>query len=324
MSMCFDIRTCFSAFFRQSDKQPKRSKSVTFESSCDTFSNKMDDPRKAVIKRAAEMREDLRIAARRYFSATSPLTDQEEKWMTDEILGIYVRARQTPAERLDILIPAMKWRIANRTELKSRSCPYCVANPLSHDARLFGFDLEGDFVFMNCFQLPHDISVDSVTRHMTCLMESALAEYPSSPSIPLGDDGHPKARQWTFIFDLHGFGLRYYDPRVTLRLLELFQVVHRARVKKFFVLDSPSIFWGFWNMVKPFMNADTAAKIVFSNWERSRRHLEKEFGTPLAAELLDEAMENRDPNRVACKRWTTFYGSSLHQARTRNLMLKGS
>merc|ERR1719492_732576 len=98
--------------------------------------------------------------------------------MTDEILGIYVRARQTPEERLAILIPALEWRMANREALESLECPYCAANPLSHDARLFGFDSEGDYVFMNCFELPHDISVDSVTRHMTCLLERSLQEYP--------------------------------------------------------------------------------------------------------------------------------------------------
>merc|ERR1712159_846749 len=101
---------------------------------------------------------------------------------------------------------------------------------------------------------------------MTCLMERALTEYPLPVEPALDEDGHPKIRRWTFIFDLHGFGMRYYDPRVSMRLLELFQVVHRGRVKKLLVLDAPQLFWGFWKLVQPFMRPATQEKLQFSDW----------------------------------------------------------
>merc|ERR1712032_1518867 len=164
-----------------------------------------------------------------------------------------------------------------------------------------------------------DISVDSVARHMTCLLERALNEYPSSPDALLEEDGHPKTRQWSFIFDLYGFGLRYYDPRVTMRLLELFQVAHRGRLKKLFVLDAPWVFWSFWQIVRPFMKEETAAKVEFSDWETIGPHFVDQFGDHLAEELLEEARENRDPQRVASKHWTTFYGASIAEVRAKTL-----
>merc|ERR1712151_428381 len=120
---------------------------------------------------------------------------------------------------------------------------------------------------------------------MTCLMERALGEFQSA-DIVLESDGHPRTRQWTFIFDLYGFGLRYYDPRVTMRLLELFQVVHRGRVKKLIVLDAPSLFAGFWNVVKPFMKQATIEKVQFSSWHAIQSQLEENFGDDLTNELL--------------------------------------
>lgn len=264
---------------------------------------------------AAQARNALRLDAIQHFlNAGSPLTMQEEMWMTEEILGVYIRARGTSAERLRILVEALQWRIAHRETLASLDCPYCMANPLSHDARLFGFDNDGDFVFMNCFALPRDISVDSVTRHMTCLLDRALKEFPEAPDAPFADDGHPKVRQWTYIFDLHGFGMRYYDARVPLRLLELFQVVHRGRLKKMICLDAPFGFGNFFNIVRPFMKPATREKLEFSSWESIRPSLQATIGTSLTAELYDEAIENRDPDSVAVKTWTTFYGNSLHEA----------
>merc|ERR1740121_3435658 len=230
--------------------------------------------------------------------------------MSDEVMGIYVRARATLQERVDILVPALEWRIAHREVLASRECTYCTADPLSHDGRLFGFDREGDYVFMNCFELPHNISPDSVTEHVTCLLERALCEFQEAPAV-LEADGHPRVRTWTYIFDLHGFGMRYYDPRVTIRLLELFQVVHRGRLKKFLIMDAPGIFGGFFKLVTPFMRPATVQKIQFADWESIRPQLQADLGEALAAELLEEAAENRDSQRAASKVWTTFYGKSL-------------
>eukprot|EP00928_Gymnodinium_smaydae_P071478 TRINITY_DN55043_c0_g1_i1.p1 TRINITY_DN55043_c0_g1~~TRINITY_DN55043_c0_g1_i1.p1 ORF type:complete len:308 (+),score=35.68 TRINITY_DN55043_c0_g1_i1:61-984(+) len=267
-------------------------------------------PHASVLKAASAQREELLFAARAHFK--DRMTKLEESWLTDEELGIYVRARKTIAERLEILVPALEWRISNRAVLDECRCPCCERNPKAHDARLFGFDLDGDYVFMNCFALPQEVSPEGVIRHMTCLIEKALREYPARP-ITYEEDGHPRVRTWTFVFDLHGFGVRYYNPKVTMRLMHLFQLAYRQRVKKMIILDPPIIFKGFWKIVKPFMRPSTIEKVQFSHWQRILPQFEERFGTDFAKELHEEALENRDLEKVASKKWLPFYGPSLHK-----------
>merc|ERR1712107_69407 len=105
----------------------------------------------------------------------------------------------------------LEWRIQNRELLSHMTCPHCAANPLSHDARCFGVDPEGDLVFMNCFALPRNLDPESIEQHMTCLFEQSLKAY-------------PQARKWTWIIDMHGCGLAHLDPRTSMRLLSLLQI----------------------------------------------------------------------------------------------------
>lgn len=137
---------------------------------------------------------------------TLPLTAQEIDWLTDEVLRIYVVARDTHEERLQILteVPtphghtetcfllrsspsprpsrqALQWRIEKRELLSNLVCATCARDPLSHDARVFGVDPEGDMVFSNCFALPHDTTADYITDHMVCLFERSLRMFPVGP-----------------------------------------------------------------------------------------------------------------------------------------------
>ena len=65
--------------------------------------------------------------------------------------------------------------------LSCRTCPSCAADPLSHDARMFGTDADGDVIFMNCFALHHDNNPNAIANHMACLFERALLHYPAAP-----------------------------------------------------------------------------------------------------------------------------------------------
>merc|ERR1712023_86258 len=94
---------------------------------------------------------------------------QEEAWLTEEILTIYVRAREQHEDRLNLMKEVIQWRMEKRDILQHLECETCKANPLSHDARLFGTDADGDLIFSNCFALPHDCSPDAITNHMLCL-----------------------------------------------------------------------------------------------------------------------------------------------------------
>ena len=85
------------------------------------------------------------------------------------------------APHLAHLRQALQWRIEKRELLSKLVCATCARDPLSHDARVFGVDPEGDIVFSNCFALPHDTPAEYITDHMVCLFERSLRMFPVGP-----------------------------------------------------------------------------------------------------------------------------------------------
>lgn len=223
------------------------------------------------------------------------LSAAEESWISQpQVLEIYLKARSTLEEQASIMETTLKWRVENRSLLSTLSCPCCLENPLSHDARCFGVDPEGDIIFMNCFALPRNIDPTGIAQHMTCLFERALQRYPN-------------AKKWSWIIDMHGFGIGNMDPRTSIKLLGLLQVSYRGRLKRCIVLDAPFGFGGLWSSVRPFINAQTASSIQFQSYPHICTDLQQLFGCTIANKLQTEMEENRDYLRAREKTWTTFW-----------------
>jgi len=239
----------------------------------------------------------------------SRMTPVEWDWCTPQIVAIYVSCRKTLPERVKMLGSAIEWRIKRRDMLSCRTCPSCAADPLSHDARMFGTDTDGDVVFMNCFALPHDLNPSAVANHMACLFERALLHFPTElhPAAP----GSTELRQWTWCIDIHGFGLKHTDPRTSLELLKLLECAYPERLKRMLIVDAPSAFWLLWRAVKPFIQEKTAAKIEFVTWSDAPQRYEELLGPTVADRLVSEGLENRSKASAAAKRWSTFYAPDL-------------
>ena len=202
-----------------------------------------------------ELRAEVRTAVfLRLAEDGDEVADPEREWLQNDNLDIYLSIREPPAA-IDMIVAAVKWRLHRRDLLLTLECPKCREEPRSHDARMFGTDPEGDVVFMNCFALPRELSPKWVTNHMACLMERAIRRYPRTS---------PEHLKWTWIIDTHGFNLyRYSDPRTTVQLLNLLQVMYPDRLKKLLIVDVPLMFWGFYKVVSPFIDPVTKAKIHF-------------------------------------------------------------
>eukprot|EP00931_Biecheleriopsis_adriatica_P041443 TRINITY_DN23684_c0_g1_i1.p1 TRINITY_DN23684_c0_g1~~TRINITY_DN23684_c0_g1_i1.p1 ORF type:complete len:447 (-),score=61.98 TRINITY_DN23684_c0_g1_i1:27-1367(-) len=225
------------------------------------------------------------------------LSAAEESWMSQpQVLDIYLKARSTLSEQASIMQTALEWRVENRTLLSTLACPCCAENALSHDARCFGTDLEGDIIFMNCFALPRNMDPTGIAQHMTCLFERALKRYPN-------------AKKWTWIIDMHGFGIANMDPRTSIKLLNLLQVSYRGRLKRCIVLDAPFGFGTLWSSIKVLINKQTASSIQFRSYPEISADLEKLFGCSIASQLQSEMEENRDDSRAREKTWTTFWAA---------------
>lgn len=227
------------------------------------------------------------------------VTDVERDWLSEANIDIYLGIRE-PGAAVQMLCKTCCWRIQRRDLLTSLECPRCLEDALSHDAREFGLDPDGDVVFMNCFALPREISPDGVCDHMACLFERCLKKYPSP------ERGHLK---WTWIIDTHGFSLlRYSNPKTSVKLLNLLQSIYPDRLKRLLIVDVPTIFWGFYKMIERFIDPVTASKIQFIKWEDAQAMFQKHLGHEMAARLYAEGLTYRASDAWQSKQWTTFYG----------------
>ena len=213
----------------------------------------------------------------------SRMGKEEHDWCTPQLTAVYVSCRKTQPERVKMLGSAIEWRIKHRDLLSCRTCPLCASNPLSHDARIFGTDADGDGVFMNCFALHRSLNSSGIANHMACLFERALQHYPAA-------SGSTELRRWTWCIDIHGFGLQHTDPRTALQLLNLLECAYPERLKRMLIVGAPSLFWALWRAVKPFIPEKTAAKIEFVAWSDASQRYEELLGTTVAARLISEGV----------------------------------
>ena len=225
--------------------------------------------------------DDLLAAIRDKFE--SRMTAPEWNWCTPQVVAVYVSCRKTLPERVKMLGSAIEWRIKRRDMLSCRSCPSCAADPLSHDARMFGTDADGDVAFYNCFALHHDYNSSAIANHMACLFERALLHYPAGPSST-------ELRRWTWCIDMYGFGLQHTDPRTSLELLKLLECAYPERLKHMLIVGAPSVFWVLWRAVKPFIQEKTAAKIEFVAWSDAPQRYEELLGPTVAGRLVSEGV----------------------------------
>lgn len=70
---------------------------------------------------------------------------------------------------------------------------------------------------------------------------------------------------WTTVIDYHGYGLLSLNPplRVAKDLVTCLQDHFPERLNKIYLVDAPLLFRGFWNLIKPFIDPVTKAKLVF-------------------------------------------------------------
>ena len=190
------------------------------------------------------------------------LQKEEFEWLTPEVAAIYVSCRKSKADRVKMLSSAIEWRIKRRAMLSLRKCPSCAEDPLSHDARIFGTDADGDVVFMNCFALPRNLNPSGIANHMACLFERALLHFPCIDSKAV--------RKWTWCIDIYGFGIQHTDPRTTLELLKLLEYAYPERLKRMLIVDAPGVFWALWRIVKPFIQERRPRRSSSSRGTRRR------------------------------------------------------
>ena len=214
-----------------------RGRSATQDKSADTL--------EAVVNEK-EAFEQLRVRADE-FSAGAP----ERMHFSDEDLHRFLRARKYNVDPAFVLMETSeKWRIEN-TPVDPKSIQPEIQSGL---AQICGLDKKGRAI----------VYVD-VTTHDKNKRDLAnttkLAVWIIMTAIEVSQKHHQE--QLVFIFDIYNFGIKTMDYAMMKELLKLLSDAFPERVGHLLVMRAPSVFKGFWAVIKPWIDEGTAAKIKF-------------------------------------------------------------
>jgi hypothetical protein len=73
----------------------------------------------------------------------------------------------------------------------------------------------------------------------------------------------PGTEKFMFILDLQGVSYHNMDPVAMRTNFDFLQAYYPERLAKAFVVHVPTIFWGVWHMLSPFIDKVTREKILF-------------------------------------------------------------
>lgn len=116
-------------------------------------------------------------------------------------------------------------------------------------------------------------------------------------SIELGATSSTSDGQTSVIFDLRGIKLKNLDRAVLMAVFDTLRNHYPERIGSLFFFDAPTIFWGLWKVVKPFIDPETAQKVKFVTAKApteltsifTPQELPKELGGPVDLVPLKEA-----------------------------------
>ena len=178
----------------------------------------------------------------------------------------------------------LDWR--HKTKPWAVVCDECRQDPFSHNMRQVGTDGDGRPVIYTSFsQARSRFNVDENMKHLLGIMENATSLMRKR-----------KVEKWVWVVDFDGFSLRDCDPRSALRTADLL-TCYPERLHLAILLDAPSLFSGIWRAVRAVLDPVTTSKVRFVPRSQMPEAFGELFPAELAAWLLRETEDNRDPQR---------------------------
>ena len=180
----------------------------------------------------------------------------------DSLLLRFLRARKwNLTDAFVMFFEALKWSASNKV---SRMHDGRVKKEIFDTKKgfIYGYDLLGRPVILilarNHNQYAHEVADNTV--FLVNLMELALRVMRRDPeTFCLNPD------TVTVIFDLADAPVAAFDAGVVKFIVDCFQNYYPETLGHCYILNAPWIFWGFWKVVKMWLDPVVASKITFSN-----------------------------------------------------------
>lgn len=171
--------------------------------------------------------------------------------LDNDTLGRYLIARNNNLEKsTEMLQKSELWKFTHSLILKED-----IKVPFNKGiVYVRGTDKEGHplIVIRNRLNFPDmpDISMEDKAKTVLWWVEYAIAQLPDDKS------------KFTILVDRTGVTKENQDPDFTKTFPNLMQGLHPERLHKAIVFPSGVLFWGFWNMIKWFLDPVTRAKVA--------------------------------------------------------------
>jgi len=191
---------------------------------------------------------------REMLDGLSGLTDIERKWLTDECLLRYLRARDYKLDRSFAMIKeTLKWRKEyGVVELMMGDLTSIKKESESGKMYVNGFDKKGRPILYMKPRYQNTKGADDQIRHLVYTLERCASVMP------------PGVEKLVLVIDFKGFSMRnspsFAQQKQTLTIL---QDHYPERLGLALAYDAPSLFWGVYKVIKPFIDPVTAEKIQF-------------------------------------------------------------
>mmetsp|Transcript_18317 Transcript_18317/g.31729 ORF Transcript_18317/g.31729 Transcript_18317/m.31729 type:complete len:310 (+) Transcript_18317:143-1072(+) len=189
---------------------------------------------------------------------------REKKYleMRDQDLNRFLVARNHNVDNaLELLKISEKWRIKN-TPVDTSACLNEIRCGL---AWISGHDKQGRaLVYV-------DVTVlDKNTRDLEKTTNFAVWMISQAVESSMANN----QEQICLLFDLANFGLKTMDYQLVKNLLFLLSNAFPERTAYLFIMNAPTLFKGFWSVIKPWIDEGTARKIQFLSVQQL---VEREF-----------------------------------------------
>ena len=175
----------------------------------------------------------------------------------DVLLLRFLRARKwSVPDAFFMFFDAMKWRRSFGVHnLLMRGDERAIKKELLNSGKgyFYGYDKEGRLIVLLPAKLHNRYAqtLEENMAHTVLLMETGRRCM------------RPGVETVTLVFDLADAPMSSFDPGSMQFMIECFQSYYPESLGRCYVVNAPWIFWGFWRIIKPWLDPVVAAKIFF-------------------------------------------------------------
>lgn len=218
----------------------------------------------------------------------------------DDVMDRFLRARESADQAVEMFVKDVRWRldlgVAEIRELSPRQVLGCDPHIVKkfHERRLLGLDYEGRPVYLQNYG---KFVVSELKKHTALEALERYHVFEQERAASLIDALEAKDGTMSVVLDLGGMTLaKHVDAdfmRLVKRLAEIDQNSYPERMQNTYVVNAPRAFWLVWQIVRPWLDAQTVGKIkiftVASSPRDWRSALAKDLGESVLAAVDDGA-----------------------------------